>query len=125
MQKSAHLLEPNDEALDRASCSALPAVPPERAVGIHTLMVKYMAKPADDETVGRWATEVRRAVRDRFGLKEGDRRMKIAKEFIENRPEFAGLLTTTGLGSHPRIVRALVERPDALRLKPRAEKKKA
>jgi len=100
-------------------------IPPERAVGLHTLLANYVAIPADDATVDAWAEESRRRTRERYGAAEAERRMQIAKEFIKKRPGLAELLNTTGLGSHPDIVAALVERPDTLRMEPRTSKKKA
>lgn len=98
-------------------------IPPERAVGLHTLLVQHVAEPADDATVDTWAEESRRRTRERYGAVEAERRMGLAKQFIKKRPGLAELLNTTGLGSHPDIVAALVERPDMLRMEPRASKK--
>jgi hypothetical protein len=98
-------------------------ITPERAVGIHTLLANHVAAPADDATVDGWAAESRRRTRERYGAVEAERRMEIAKEFIKKRPGLAELLNTTGLGSHPDIVAALVEKPDMLRMEPRTSKK--
>lgn len=100
-------------------------ISPETASKLHTILVEHTINPADDATVDRWATESRHTLRNRYGEKEADRRMELARQFIANRPALAELLTTTGLGSHPDIVAALVEHPNTIRLKPRAEKKKA
>ena len=48
--------------------------------------------------------------------------MQMAKTFVDNRPALKELLTTTGLGSHPDVVSALVEHPNTIRLTPRGEK---
>jgi hypothetical protein len=97
-------------------------IPPDRAVRLHNLLAQKLLEPPDDATVNQWAAEARREARDRYGLEEADRRIEIAREFIKSRPALTELMNTTGLGSHPDFIRALIASPHTLRLKPRAEK---
>lgn len=92
---------------------------PSEASRLHSLAVEHIAKPADDATVAEWESESRQKLRDKFGLDEGQQRIKIVKEFIANRPGLKKLLAESGLGSHPDIVLALAERSEELRMKPR------
>lgn len=94
-------------------------IPPREAAALHSLIVQHVGKPADSATVDAWTMRSRQLLRDRYGIDEGQRRMAIVGKFIENRPALAKLLKETGITSHPDVIMALAESPDAIRLTPR------
>lgn len=61
-------------------------------------------------------------------LDGASRRLALAHEFVDNRPELKRLLDQSGAGSHPRVVKMLAEQagsPDSsysFRVKPRERK---
>lgn len=95
-------------------------VPPEEAARLHGHIVRHAVAPADDATREAWATESRRELRERYGAAEAERRLKVARTFIANRPGLRDLLNATGVGSHPDLVLSLADRANQLRLTPRA-----
>lgn len=94
-------------------------IPPGPAGTLHSLISQYSTEPADDATMKGWAVETRRALREQYGITEGDRRLEVARQFVSRRPELARLLNETGVGSHPEFVKSLVESPHSMRLAPR------
>ena len=114
-ERAAHVLE----AARFYDDARLPA---QLASGLHQLVARHSAAPADEGTLDEWSLEARRAVRERFGMEEGDRRFQVARAFVAARPVVAKMLTETGVGSHRALVMALAEQADAipkLRLTPR------
>lgn len=88
----------------------------EEASVLHSQFVQYVKTPADEATRNAWAAETMTELRDRYGA-SADARLAVAKQFISERPELQQLLSTTGLGSNPKVVLALVERSSSLRLR--------
>jgi len=91
------------------------------ASGLYGLLATHMTAPADDTMEQEWATETRRELRQRYGDDAG-RRLEAAQKFVAARPDLKRTLDETGLGSHPRIVLALTEKADQLRVAPRKRK---
>lgn len=84
------------------------------ASGLHSLMVRYYAKPPDQETVDQWTVEARRELRTRFG-DDAPRRLKAVQDFIAARPALRKQLNQTGVGSHPDFIVKLAEQAYHLR----------
>lgn len=82
---------------------------------IGTQLLARIGNPADAATVQEWNQEARRIVREQYGFAEGDRRLKLARDFIAARPALAKRLTETGVGSFPALVVALAENAHNLR----------
>lgn len=95
--------------------------PDADASRLHSLMVTHTTTPPTDEQVQAWTVESRRYLRERFGS-EADAVMAKARAFLAARPGFGALLTTTGLGSHPDVVKALTQDVHNLRLTPRRKR---
>ncbi len=85
---------------------------------LHSLLVNHSLEPATQEQVQGWTIDARRELRERYGPADADRRLAAAAQFIKARPELASRLTASGVGSHPRLVLALAERANNLRMTP-------
>lgn len=92
------------------------------AAEVFTLVATHTRKPADDELMQEWTITTNKRLREeivaRHGQKEADRRLQIVREFIAKRPGVAALLRKSGVGSHPKLVMALVDRVDDLHMDP-------
>ncbi len=93
----------------------------QEAPGLHSLLVTHLTAPPDDATVQQWEVESRRGLRERYGDDAG-RRLAQASAFVKARPEMADILNRSGLGSHPRVILALAERVNEMRMTPRKRK---
>lgn len=81
---------------------------------LHSLLVGALKTPASDEQLATWSAEAEEAGRQRHG-KEYDERLAKVRAFVEQRNDLKRLLVETGIGSHPRMVTALLERAHQLR----------
>lgn len=88
-------------------------IPPNEAERLHTRMVHHHLNPADDETVSNWEKESKERLRSAYG-DEASARLKAAKEYLSSRG-YDKALNKSGVGSHPDIVMAIVDK--AWRLK--------
>lgn len=86
----------------------------DEAASIHSHIVHHLNTPVDDATYQEWQTEARRMVREQYGS-DADRRLQAATAFVKSRPAFARALEESGIGSHPKLVLALVERANHLK----------
>jgi hypothetical protein len=91
------------------------------ASGLHSLLVSHLSAPVDDATVQQWETESRRELREQYGDDAG-RRLAAAQKFVAARPDLQRTLDETGLGSHPRVILALAEKANGMRMVPRKRK---
>lgn len=93
-----------------------------QAAQVFGLLARHVRKPADDATVQEWNIEVNKRIREefvaRFGQREADRRLAIAKEFVSKRANIAAMLRTSGVGSNAALVLPLVENADELHMDP-------
>ena len=89
-------------------------IDPVHAGTLHGLLVHHAAKPATPDMVSEWAEEANAAAYAKYG-KDAPQRFEAARAFVAARPDLQKLLADTGLGSHPRLVSALLE--NAHRLK--------
>lgn len=88
------------------------------AAMLHDLVVDHASAPVDDLTKQRWETESRRALREKYGIDAGDRKLANVREFLKDRPTVADLLTATGVGSNPEFVTRFIEHAEKLRSLP-------
>jgi hypothetical protein len=84
-------------------------IPVAQAAALHSLHVHYLREPASDETEKGWRKEAHAALRARYGA-ESEQQLAVAREYVKARPGLYQMLLHTGLGSHPRVVREIVER---------------
>lgn len=84
------------------------------AAALYSLFAHHVQEPADDRTVRDWETETRRILRERYG-DEAPKRLATVREYVSQFKDLGALLDQSGLGSHPNLVTALVERADRLR----------
>lgn len=92
-------------------------VPTQQATEWSELVARHAAG-ADDAEVREWRTETVTRLREQYGA-EANLRLAQAQELVARYPGFAQMLSGTGLGSHPRVVLALVERAPRLLSKSR------
>jgi hypothetical protein len=115
-----------DEHVEEVSRALSDArVPVPEAGAFHALFATYAKTPPDDATQQEWYAQSRRLARERYGLEEGNRRLKLAGDFVRARPQFAQALANYGLGNNPDIIMKLIEAPHNMRMtpKPRQSKK--
>lgn len=96
------------------------ALPPERAASLHSLYVSSLRTPPDEATVQKWANESTAWLQEQFPQGYAVQ-LDRARRFVHARPELKEALDR-GLGSHPQIVKALIENAAQLRLTPRKKK---
>jgi len=110
-------------AINAAEVFADARLPPQEASKLHALFARHVSQdPIDGATLSQWTKQSRTELRERYGG-AATARLEAAQQFVRNRPELAEILRTTGLGSHPDIVRALAENAHNLRMKPKARTK--
>lgn len=97
-------------------------IPPEAAVGLHELIVRYAANPPSDDEFAEWERQSQRKLRERYDDADRASREKKVKEFVRNRPQLAEVLSN-GLGSHPLWVESLYSSAHHLRVQPRPQPK--
>lgn len=85
----------------------------------------HASEPPDAATIREWETETRRQLRERYGDRDGDRRLAVARAFVKSRPGFQQMLNDSGVGSHPRLITMLAENVNTLRMVPRTTQPKA
>ena len=99
-------------------------ISPTRADRLYSLMTHHIQAPADDAQRETWERATNDALRARYHNDtdaQRNARLDKARAFVRDRPELGKLLVSTGLGSHPDIVLALVE--NALHLRTRSAKR--
>jgi hypothetical protein len=94
-------------------------IPSGPASILHSLYVKYADSPPDQATLEMWSAESRQYLRETYGIEEGNRRVKMASEFLAARPALQAAVHASGMRSHPAFVKALTESPHNLRIQPR------
>lgn len=82
----------------------------ESPEAIHELAVRYSIDPADPKTVEAWGQQSAREGVFGFGRPEYERRQAAVRQYLSQSPDLAEMLSRTGLGSHPRVVHALLSR---------------
>lgn len=88
----------------------------DEATALHTMFVTHAKAPADESTRNGWAADTMTQLQQRYG-DSADSRLAIAQRFVQERPELAQILASTGLGSHPDVVLKLVEKSHHLRFR--------
>lgn len=75
---------------------------------VHGLITRYLSRPASEEEVQKWLPEANKLVRETYGA-DADQLRKDAKMLVSKRPGLARVLTETGLGNHPKVIKAVVD----------------
>lgn len=85
------------------------------AVGFQEQIVHRLKTPLTDEEHDQWQTESRRLFRERYGDKDGDRRLQAISKYVSSFPAFRKWLEDSGMGSNPKFLMTLAERAYDLR----------
>jgi hypothetical protein len=88
---------------------------------LHGLFTKAALDPVSAETFNDWDTQSRELLTARYGG-DGDRLLTAARALVAAEPGLADILKATGLGSHPRVVAAMLAAADR-GVKPRTKRK--
>jgi hypothetical protein len=72
-------------------------------------------RPITDEQLESWNTQVKSELTAQYGAAGYEARLTKAREYVKSVPGLGDALEISGLGSHPRVVAALLERANNLR----------
>lgn len=103
---------------DTASAFADAALPPEQASVVHAAFVSALRNPPGDDLIATWERESREWLAANYAQGHESELARV-RQFVDARPGLKQLLEVTGLGSNPRIVAALMQNANQLRLTPR------
>ena len=73
-------------------------------------------EPPSEQVLQHWRIESMRAVTEQYGAQEAQRRIARVQEYLNNNSTLREELNATGLGNHPRIVKAFCEQADRLQI---------
>jgi thioredoxin-like negative regulator of GroEL len=90
----------------------------DEASQLMRLLHMQVAEPADEETVDEWQAESEAALRATYGS-QASAVLDRAQRWLAQRPKAREQLDWSGLGSHPTVVKMLVEKSEAASLRKR------
>lgn len=82
------------------------SIPPGEAAPLHDVIVSHMKKPATQDQIRQWNTEVEKDGRYSWGAREYEERLELVRDYLDRRPALRDQLARSGALAHPRIVRA-------------------
>ncbi|MEZ5566498.1 MAG: hypothetical protein R3F24_13795 [Gammaproteobacteria bacterium] len=89
-------------------------IPPAEAGSIHDVIVQHLQKPASQEQIQKWNTEVEADGRYSWGAREYEQRVALVQQFLAKRPELRDRLARTGALAHPKVFRAALSAAHSL-----------
>jgi hypothetical protein len=97
-------------------------IAPEQAAGLHSLFVNTLKAPPDAATIEQWNSESKAWLQAQYG-EDAQKVTDRLRQFVHARPDLLKIFELSGLGAHPRVVAALAENQNALRMTPRKRSK--
>ncbi|MCP5138789.1 MAG: hypothetical protein H6979_02890 [Chromatiales bacterium] len=89
-------------------------ISPADAAPLHDLIVGGLKKPTSPDQINAWNREIERDGKYGFGEKEYTRRLDLVRDYLTRRLFLRDILTDTGMGSHPKVVMALLKQAYSL-----------
>jgi hypothetical protein len=77
---------------------------------------EVLLNPPDETTLRDWRIESMRTATETYGAEEAQKRIARVQQYLQANPTLKAELNNTGLGSHPKVVKAFLEQAHRLKL---------